>query len=254
MLSELGRYYKEQGIPALGFNCKHRAACSAMCAFEKMVSVPESYVGLEYETRTLPRLLFVSSDTNDAEWLKDNPEWGTLKSIRDITWRDRNKPHLQKPNSHWHQTILLAQAILNPFAKARQEATIALNDFVGHIAHARSTRCKDISIRTKEGNPHMSANCRGFLKGEIEIMRPDIIVTQGTRARDALWNVFPVIQKVPMPDNPHHKAFYEIVQLAENHTAIKIVAWHPNAHWKGNEKGKFIGWAAKSAQAFMPIG
>jgi hypothetical protein len=75
MLERLDQYYQSQGIPALGFNCKHRDACSAVCEPGQMVSVPESYVGAEYEAGILPRLLFVSSDTNNPEWLKDDPKW-----------------------------------------------------------------------------------------------------------------------------------------------------------------------------------
>lgn len=256
MLDALDQYYREQGIPAIGFNCKHRAACSALCAPGKMISVPESHVGAGYEEGTLPRLLFVSSDTNNPEWLKDNPEWGALRGIRDLTWNHRNESWNQKPNGHWHQTLLLAQALLSPFAKDRSEKISNLNDFVRHIANARSTRCKDISIGTKEGKSGMSANCYGFLKGEIEIMCPDIIVTQGNRARNALWNVFPVIKKIPMPGYP--ATFYEIIKISETRTAIKIVAKHPCARgrngWKRGEKKVFIDWATQCVQTFIPIG
>ncbi len=99
----------------------------------------------------------------------------------------------------------------------------------------------------------MAANCKEFVKGEIEVMLPDIIVTQGNRARNALAGAFPVSQRVPMPGNPRHKAFYEIVKISENHTAIKIVAWHPCAHWKSGEKEKCIDWAAKSVREFITV-
>ena len=254
MLEKLDRYYHEQGIPALGFNCKHRDACSAVCAPGQMVSVPESYVGAEYEAGILPRLLFVSSDTNNPEWLKDDPKMGTLREIRKIMWRDRNEPCHQKPHGHGHQTIDLARMLLAPYAKERLGKVIEFNDFVGYIANVRSTRCKSLSVGTKEGNPLMFGNCMGFLKGEIEVLHPDIIVTQGTRARNALWNIFqPSNGRVPMPGNPHHKAFYEIIQLSEGHRTIKIVAWHPCAHWKSGEKEKFMDWAAKSVREFIPV-
>lgn len=251
MLDKLDRYYQSQGISALGFNCKHREACSSDCKGQ-MVSVPESYVGAEYEAGTLPRLLFVSSDTNDVKWLKDHPEYGTLREIRKLMWDNKNKP--LKHQGHWHKTLELAQALLAPYAKERLGKVIEFNDFVGYIANVRSTRCKDISIGTREGDPRMFLNCIGFLKGEIEALCPDIIVTQGTRAKKALWNTFPVTRRVPMPGNPHHGAFYEIVQLAENHTAIKIVAWHPCARgWRSGEKQQFMDWAAKSVRGVIPV-
>jgi len=218
-----------------------------------MVSVPESYVGAEYESGILPRLLFVSSDTNDPKWLKDDPNMGTLREIRKIKWRDRNLPCHQNPQGHWHQTIKMAQAILAPFVKERLGKVIEFNDFVSYFANVTSTRCKDLSIGTKEGNPLMFGNCMGFLKGELEVLRPDIIVTQGTRARNALWNMFQTPNgRVPMPGNPQHKAFYEIGQFSDGHNAIKIVAWHPCAHWKSGEKEKFMDWAARSVRELIP--
>jgi hypothetical protein len=258
MLDQLDRYYREQGISALDFKCKHRQECSEKCKPGQMVSVPESYVGMEYEAGPeaglLPRLLFVSSDTNDPGWLKDNPQFGTLREGRNIAWRDRNASWNQKPQGHWHQTIALARMLLAPYATARLGRVIEFNDFVGYIAHVRSTRCKSLSDGPEEGNPRMFGNCMGFLKGEIEVLRPDIIVTQGTRARKALWNMFQTSNgPVPMPGNPRHKAFYEIGQFSSGHNAIKIVAWHPCAHWTGNDKQLFTAWAAKIVQEFIPV-
>jgi hypothetical protein len=143
--------------------------------------------------------------------------------------------------------------LLAPYAKKRLDKEVVIDGIAEFFAHTHSTRCKDASLGRKEGNKLMFANCRGFLKGEVDVMCPDIIVTQGARAKDAMWNAFPVIRRVPMPNNPHHKAFYEIVQLSDGHTAIKIVAWHPCAHWKRGAKKQFIDWAAKSVQEFIPV-
>jgi hypothetical protein len=217
-----------------------------------MISVPESYVGPGYEEGKLPRLLFVSSDTNSADWQKGHPEYGALRCIREITLRDRLDN--SKPASHWYQTILLAKTILSPFSKEVFGRELLMNDIVEYIAHARSARCKDNSIKDgKEGNPLMYEKCRGFLKGEVVAMLPDIIVTQGERAKQALQGEFPGKKPVAMDGNPSHKAHFEIIEISEKHTAIKIVAWHPCAHWKRGEKGKFMDWAAKSVQEFIAV-
>lgn len=254
MLEKLDRYYQSQGIPALEFKCKFIEDCKRVCKGQ-MVSVPESYVGAEYEAGALPRLLFVSSDTNDPKWLKDDPKMGTLSENRKIMWRDRSEPWFQKPKGHWHQTLELAQALLAPYAKERLGKVIEFNDLVGYIANVRSTRCKDISIGTKEGSPRMFEKCIGFLNGELELLHPDIIVTQGKRASNALWNTFQTSNgRVPMRGNPHHNAYYEIGKLPDGHTAIKIVAWHPCARgWRSGEKKQFVDWAAKSVHKFIPV-
>lgn len=253
MLDRLDQYYQTQGISAVGFNCKHREACSALCAPGQMITAQEAYVGPMYEEGILPRLLFVSSDTS-AQWFQGHPEWVTLRATRKTVLDDRltNCPN---SNTHWHQTHAWAQALLAPYAKNRLDKDISIDGITEYFSHTHSTRCKDSSIGTNEGNYRMTIKCREFLKGEIEILCPDIIVAQGARARSSLCNIVPVIQHVPMPEYP--ETFYEIVQLEGNHRAIKVVAKHPCARgrngWKRGEKKQFVEWAAKSVQEFIPL-
>jgi hypothetical protein len=252
MLARLDRYYHEQGISASDFKCKHLHACRSVCKPGEMVSLPEAYVGPKYEAETpLPRLLFVSSDTNAASWRKEySAVWGSLMDIRE----DKLDNHRRaSAKAHWGQTLNLAGALLAPFALKRLSKGIDQDRIVEYIAHANSTRCKDSSIKEGEGNEKMYLNCRGYVKDEVVVMQPDIIVTQGVRARGALKDVFPVIQHIAMPGYPD--TFYQLVQLDENHTAIMIVAKHPCARgkygWKRGEKKSFMEWATKSVQEFI---
>jgi len=251
MLARLDRYYHEQSISANDFKCKHLHACRSVCKPGEMVSLPEAYVGPQYEAKTLPRLLFVSSDTNAASWRKEYfTGWGSLMDIRE----DKLQHHKRAPaNRHWGQTLNLAGALLAPFALKCLSKGIDQDKIVEYIAHANSTRCKDSSIKKGEGKEKMYLNCRGYIKDEVVVMQPDIIVTQGVRARGALKDVFPVIQHIAMPGYP--ETFWEIVQLEESHRALKIVAKHPCARgehgWKSGEKKQFIEWATKSVQEFI---
>jgi hypothetical protein len=261
MLDRLDRYYHEQNISASDFKCKHLNACRSVCKPGEMVSLPEAYVGPEYvgpkdEAETplprLPRLLFVSSDPNDSSWVKGDyaTTWFSLKNIRD----DKLQNHRWAPaKTHWGQTLKLAGALLAPFALKCLSKGIDQDKIVEYIAHANSTRCKDCTIGSKEGNPIMRSNCRDNLVGEVIIMQPAIIVTQGKRAREALAEAFRVIRRVAMPGHPD--TIYQLVQLDENHTAIMIVAKHPCARgkhgWKRGEKKSFVEWATKSVQELI---
>jgi hypothetical protein len=144
---------------------------------------------------------------------------------------------------------------LAQYAKVRLNKSIDRDKVVEYIAHARSVRCKDSSIGSKEGSKMMLSNCRELLSGEVTAMQPDIIVAQGARARNSLAGAFPVIRKVAMPGYPN--TFYQIVQVEANHTAIMIVAKHPCARgrngWKRGEKKQFMDWAAKSVQEVIPV-
>jgi len=255
MLDRLDRYYHEQSISVSDFKCKHLHACRSVCKPGEMVSLPEAYVGPEYEAEAplprLPRLLFVSSDPNDASWLKDYPaNWPSLRNIRAEILKCHRRASAK---THWGQTLKLAGALLAPFALKCLSKGIDQDKIVEYIAHANSTRCKDSTIGSKEGNPIMRSNCRENLVGEVIIMQPAIIVTQGKRAREALAEAFRVIRRVAMPGYPD--TFYQLVQLDENHTAIMIVAKHPCARgkhgWKRGEKKSFVEWAAKSVQELI---
>ncbi len=246
MLDQLDRYHQGHGISPVDFKCPNVQKCRSVCSQGQMATAEAPYVGPGYEEGILPRLLFVSSDTCQA-WYMGHPEWVTLESIRKLTLEKGLGG--RSPNTHWYQTFALAQSLLAPFAKD----TLGLNDVVRFFAHTRSVRCKDGSIGTREGSDIMAINCRGFLKGEIEILQPDIIVTQGKRAKNSLAGAFPVIRRVAMPGHPN--TFYQIVQVAADHTAVMIVAKHPCArgrNWKRGEKKQFIEWATKSVREVFP--
>jgi hypothetical protein len=98
----------------------------------------------------------------------------------------------------------------------------------------------------------MAVNCREYLKGEIETLQPDIIVTQGARARNAMAWKFGTNHRVVMPGNPRHRAFHESVEMPMNLRAMKIVGWHPCAHWRRGEEEQFMDWAIESVQKVIP--
>jgi len=250
MLDRLDRYYKEQGISAKDFKCKHVKACQSKCKPGEMVSLPSAYIGPEYEKGTLPRLLFVSSDTNDASWVKGI--WGGLEKEREANLKDHRRA---KSNSHWGKTLDLAGKLLAQYAKGRLNNSIERDKVVEYIAHTRSIKCKDSTIGAKEGHPMLLSNCREILVGEVKAMQPEIIVAQGARARNSLAGAFPVIRKVAMPGYPNTS--YQIVQVDANHTAIMIIAKHPCARgrngWKRGEKKQFVDWASKSIQEVLPV-
>jgi hypothetical protein len=253
MLDRLDWYYREQGISAKDFKCKHVKACQSVCKSGEMVSLPAAYVGPEYEKGTLPRLLFVSSDTNDASWVKMmGTGWGSLEDEREVNLKDHRSP---RANTHWGQTLDLAVKLLSQYSKGRLNKDICCDKIIEYIAHTRSVKCKDSTIGAKEGHPKMLSNCRGILVGEVKAMQPEIIVVQGARARSSLAGAFPVIRKVAMPGYPN--TYYQIVQFDSDHTAIMIIAKHPCARgrngWKRGEKKRFTDWASKSVQEVLPV-
>lgn len=221
MLEKLSAYYCEQGISARQFSCKHKAACEKNCV-GKLGSLPEAYVGPEFEKGKLPRLLFVSSEPNTTGWLGDDG-WGTLEEVRNdkITVHYKADPQ----NTHWRDTLNWAGKLLAPFV----DAPIPDEKRVEYFAHTPSARCKDKKANARENNSITAKNCREFLKGEIEILLPDIVIAQGKVAGDALNNSFPIVsQRVNFALMSN--CYYEVIRITEKHSAIKLVVLHPGRY------------------------
>lgn len=242
MFDKLDRYYHEQNISVTKFGCKHEAGCKAVC--KDFVPMREAFVGEEYENGSYPRLLFVSSDSIGSR----ESENRTLKAMRDY---HQNDAKIDNKKGHWYQTNALARLLLGETKE--KPLPFGIDKTCRYFAFVNSAKCKDFSGGQREGHRRLFLNCREFIQGEVNILQPDIIVAQGKKAKEALWLAkFPVIHQVPMPGYP--ETFYEIVQLEENHQAIKTVAKHPCAHsWKPGEKKQFMDWAAKSVQKFITV-
>jgi uracil-DNA glycosylase len=102
---------------------------------------------------------------------------------------------------------------------------------------------------TRQGKSILFQNCREFIAGEVEILRPEVIVTQGTWAREALVDAFPVLRQESMPSRPHYG--YQVLQLT-GHTAIKFDTAHPRAgrlFWP--EKSVAYPWYVQEAHQFV---
>lgn len=168
-------YYRRQGISALAFRCPHVRECRrGQVGF---VEAKAAFVGSEYENGTLPRLLFVSLDPGRSD---RNPAERTAQAVRIREEQECDVATLPKAR-HWYRTHEMAWELLKRF-----RLDLQMQDIHRYFAHANSGKCC-------VGNPdHQSApavlfrNCRKYLQGEITLLRPDVLVTQGKWARVAV--------------------------------------------------------------------
>lgn len=245
MLKDLDSYYRENKISAVNFACGKRADCSAGCAEADFVTAREAFVGREYERGVLPRLLFISLDPAD-DWPGREPEKRTLQALRDYEVIPCDPG---KKNAHWYVTHEFAQSILAPFALEVTGQGVAVGDVCQFFAHTNSAKCKNAAEGTNQGRPQFFANCREFLPGEVEVLKPAIIVTQGDWAREAMHDAFPVLARQQMPGEPTYA--YEVVRLLE-HTAIKFHMPHPRAAGPFSAaKRVAFPWYVECAQCFV---
>jgi len=178
MLRELRVFYDANGISALNFHCKHHAICSG--GSPAFITAQETYVGPDYMTGPLPRLLFLSLDSGK---LKPEPEARTMEAVRQRTIaRDVNDLH---KGNHWYQTHALALELLAPF-----DPSLRLDCVVRHFAHMNSAKCCQNNPRNAQAAAVLFENCRPFIAKELELLQPDIIVSQGNHAMKAVAEGF----------------------------------------------------------------
>lgn len=187
MLRRLFRYYRDNGILSTSFTCPHKEQCSG--GSQDFTGPKSAFVSTGYENRSsnLPRLLFLSLDSGDGD--KDNrnrlPE--ALRQQEEI---ERDVLALPK-HKHWYRTHELAWYIFKRF-----DPGIRVEDAKGHFAHANSAKCCMNKPGRKQADRVLFRNCQKYLRGELEILRPDIIVTQGAEAKKAVESFDEPIERI----------------------------------------------------------
>jgi uracil-DNA glycosylase len=176
---DVKHFYEEEGISAGSFRCKHLECCKLACA--NFTEAREAYIGREYEIGTVPRLLFLSLDPGNGDV---DPEARTLAACR--VWEERQCDVNSLPkNRHWYRTHELALTLLQQFAPK-----LSLPRIHSYFAHTNSAKCCMNNPGNSSAAPHMFENCREYIPGELIALRPDILVTQGDPAKDAVESSF----------------------------------------------------------------
>lgn len=181
MLRKLNVFYEEHGILPDRFRCSSYSACSAESP--GFTTAKASYVGPRYEERELPRLLFLSLDSGSAD---PDPRKRTAEAVRagnlamDVAALPKNK--------HWYRTHEMAFELLRQFKPGLTVADTRL-----YFAHVNSAKCCQNKSQRKQADPVLFENCRRFIPGELRVLSPDVVVTQGGWARDAIRKSFDVL-------------------------------------------------------------
>lgn len=178
MLRELEGYYGERGILSTRFTCSHRRQCGAGCA--EFTGPKSAFVSTGYERGDLPRLLFISLDSGRGDKVDKNRLPSAIRQHEEIDSEFSKFPK----HKHWYRTHELAWYILRHF-----NADLKIEDVRRFFAHANSAKCCMNKPQKKKANAILFRNCKEYLGGELEILRPDIIVTQGKEAKEAVWSL-----------------------------------------------------------------
>lgn len=214
MLSALREYYDRHGIGAMSFSCPYSSSCSA--GAPRFTTAKESFVGPEYERGTLPRLLFLSLDSGSAD---TEPSRRTLQAVRAHELNE-DVDTLHKAQ-HWYLTHELALVLLRQFMPS-----LDVGQTSPYFAHVNSAKCCLNKAGNQQADDTLFRNCQQFLPGELAILRPDILVTQGAPAKRAMERLRPV--------GPYTRRKGETCEVfvvtIEERRAIWLPTYHPSAY------------------------
>lgn len=151
--------------------------------FPRFTGPKSSYVGTGYERSggfargDLPRLFILSPDSGGETW---DARSKTPESVR--RWEERATNDVanygeKDQDKHWYRTYELASYILRVFDPRFE----TIGNVTGHFAHVNAAKCSLNNYANREADDQLAENCREYLPGELEILRPDIVVTQGRK-------------------------------------------------------------------------
>lgn len=182
LFRDLHAYYDAHGIGAERFHCPNETACRGTAT--NFSTAKEAYVGDEFGRDGLPRLVFLSLDSGDGGETQALPpdDAARARSLEALQAHENRVDVRQLHHGrHWYQTRALALALLAPL-----RPSLDIDSIHHHFAHTNSAKCCLNKPHRAQADSRLFDNCRQFIPGELEILMPDILVTQGRWAQVAV--------------------------------------------------------------------
>lgn len=263
LVKAIKKYYKRNHIEPSNyreFGCPDKSSCRGSC--DRLTTGKEPFIGSRYERRDLPRLLIISADPPEGDprdWRERTVENGRWWERGEMDWM-KNKGNY--PRTHWFKTNQTAIWIFEVF-KTRNLSRWVWDDHdrefeavAPYWAHTNSGKCSQNRDGHQQASGRLFKNCRKYLGREIRILAPDIIVTQGVQAREAIeaaidWKELDVkkggaaesgsskllmldgrlILWIAMPHPNSHRIFYDQIEKRLPYWSERIKAFLKDSGW-----------------------
>ena len=164
--TRLADFYGEHRISVCGFCCKHAEACAAAAGNSELSRGSEAHVGSNYGHRR--RVVVVSLDTGGTS--------DGLAARRQLV--EETAPG----NQHMHGTLQLLRAVYGDEAFHGKEE----NHLFTLFAMTNAAKCSGGIFGSGQVGWELFRNCREYVMPELECLDPELIVTQGVRAFEAI--------------------------------------------------------------------
>lgn len=221
---QLSKYYERNGISPEDFRCPHQAWCESYCTSGNFQTpnegarVSDFYQDRAYLNHHIPRIVVISLSAPVPE-PKAKPN-GHIE-------RDDNNGPL---NPHWIETLAMVRSLLNAFLEkdlpgpARRSEDESTKQVEKLFVHLRTAKC---SSQQNEEDYRVYETCGHYLGGELRILKPNVIITQGAKARDQLEKHLirkKVVKVIETRGKPLH---IHAVTLDDERKACWIPTIHP---------------------------
>lgn len=219
----LNSYYLKNSIHPEKFDCQFQYLCRMSAHKGNMTETKMSMVGSRYG-ETYPRIAVISLDPPSDEDKEGRIRRWDFRSIDHRTTEYISSTHEKDdyvavpPNPHWAMTQVIVKDLLVLFGyPSKPNSAIASTSFSGRsienvsafFAHINMAKCS--MNRPGQGKAPASVHkrCSGsYLAGELAILEPDMIISQGDTtnrilgkmfiAREVLSSELPKVEKVEL--------------------------------------------------------
>ena len=221
LLDELNAFYETHGISPSNFRCPWHSSCSA--GSPNFTTAKASFVGPRYgAARSVPRLVFLSADPGkSARTVEQRTPEGVQAYELALA-----KFHKAR---HWYRTHELAFRLLRQF-----KAGLTIEEARYYFAHVNSVKCCENNPGNAQANHTLFRNCQPFALAELRLLRPDIIVTQGSPAKDVVMKRLDATSHAvrQLPSAPKYKrnARYETghLDIVPARMTLWLSTYHPH--------------------------
>jgi hypothetical protein len=160
-----------------------------------MTETKMSMVGSQY-AGAYPRIAVVSLDPPGG-----GREVPASERVIDHIARthERDDYRRERPNVHWAMTQIIVSDILTLFGYRAQAGAAVVEESYGgqsienvsaHFAHVNLAKCSMNNPGKKKAHEEVHRTCgQSYSLGELAILRPEILITQGKSVNEILGNI-----------------------------------------------------------------
>jgi hypothetical protein len=236
--ARLSEYYLQQGIHPEHFDCRYKNICKKYAYQQIMTETKMSMVGSQYGVQ-YPKVVVVSLDPPSGKEGKFvAPHQRTTEFVAETHEAESyavGSKERPKKNPHWAMTQIIVKDILAVFGYSAHYGTAVMEESYegrdienvsAYFAHVNVAKCSMNNPGKGKAKDIVYQNCsRAYLTQELEILQPDILITQG-EAPNSILGAQLINRSVAMSDLPFSKTVdfrgSQVLWLPMHHPSRRI--------------------------------